>query len=168
MSDLYLINASRHRHKFLLRLESGKIAMLNIPAGGQEVMGDAFDEASKMRAIQQVEFYGGMEISGPKNSTPPGFAGLAYRWDRPAPSDTIEAAYETDMVRRRKVSARQRVDLAKGFDGIAREKKSITNPAALVTVTEIEEVAPIGETLPSGGITSTIISSMDGGKLEIN
>jgi hypothetical protein len=167
MSDLYIINASRHRHKFLLRLESGRLAMLNIPAGGQEVMGDAFDEVSKMRAIQQVEFYGGMEISGPKNATPDGFAGLAYRWERPAPADTIEAAYETDMTRRRKVSARQRVDLAKGFDGVARGKQSITNPGALVTVTEIEEVAPAGETLPSGGITSTIIASIDGGKFEI-
>ena len=165
--NLYIINSTKHRHKFLLRLDKGQLSPLNIPAGGQEVLGDEYEEVTKFQAIQHIERYGGMEISGPKNTTPPNFYGLAYRWDRPANPDTIEAAFETDMVRRRKVSARERINAAKGMDGMTRAGKMIAHPGDVVTISEIQEIAPLGETLPSGGLSSTIISAMDGGKLEI-
>jgi hypothetical protein len=166
MPDLYIVNATPQTQRIPLRLNSGRKTRFEVPMGGQDVMGDEFGQEDKMLMIQHLERFGGIDISE-TNKTPPGFCGIAYRWDRPARESEIERAHEVDLTRREKVSAGEMVKGAKAFDGRVRGARGVTRPQSMVTETTIEETVPLGETPPSGGLRSTIIGDVQGGQLEI-
>ena len=168
MPNLYIVNATRHVQKISLWLDSShnRMTTFMVPSGGQELMDDAFTEADKVKMIQHIERFGGLDISE-TNKTPPGFAGLAYRWDRPAKEPEIEAAHEVDMTRREKMSAGAMVDGVKAFDGRARRSRGVVRPQSMITETEIQEVAPVGEAMPSGGLYSKIIGDVEGGRFDV-
>lgn len=166
MPNLFIINTTRLNFKPSLRTDNGRRIPFLVPAGGQEVMDDTFSEADKFRMIHHIESFGGLNISE-TNKTPPGFSGWAYRWDIPASENQIMAGHEVDMTRREKVSARAMVDGAKAFDGTARRARGVRQPQSMITETEIQEVAPVNEAPPSGGLHSKIIGDVEGGKLEI-
>lgn len=168
MPNLYIVNATRHVQKISLWLDnSNRMTTFLVQSGGQEVMEEPpFTQADQMKMIQHIERFGGLDISE-TNKTPPGFAGLAYRWDRPAKESDIEAAHEVDMTRREKMSAGAMVDGVKAFDGRARRSRGVVRPQSMITETEIQEVAPVGETMPSGGLYSKIIGDVEGGRFDV-
>ncbi|MHB1310541.1 MAG: hypothetical protein ACYC3L_00895 [Gemmatimonadaceae bacterium] len=166
MATLYIVNATRQRHRIPLVLDSGRVTRFDVPSLGQEQMAGEFSEADKMRMVQHIERYGGLDISE-THKTPPGFSGLAYRWDRPAKVAEIEGAHEVEMVRREKVSAREMTNAVKAFDGRARNIRGIQRPESMITETVIEETVPTGETPPSGGLMSKIIGDVSGDRLDI-
>lgn len=173
MGNLYVINASRSHQAIPLFLtqKSGDVitayrkTRLEVPSGGQIVIGDEFDEAHKVALVNHIERFGGVDISM-THHTPQGFSGLAYRWEKPASESDIERSHEVDMTRRAKLSAREFTRSAKAFDGQIRQTRGI-KPSAVITETVIEEVAPRGETMPSGGIRSEIIGDPQGGDFDI-
>ncbi len=177
MSKLYIVNATRMTHIIPLRLDMPddnnkaayhRKAAFNIPPGSQIEMGDMYTEAEKLAMIVHLERFGGLDIST-THQTPPGFAGLAYRWERPATESDITRAHEVDMTRREKMSAREMVNSAKSFDGRLRQslKRYGVDAAAMITETTIEEVAPPNERPPSGGLKSKIIGDVTGGKYDV-
>lgn len=166
MANLFIVNATTQRHLIPFILESGRRMRLEVPSGGQEVMGEEFSEGDKVAMIRHLERYGGIDITE-THKTPPGFCGLAYRWDTAAKESDIRRANEVDVTRRQKLSASEMVKTVKAFDGTVRNTRGVTRPQSMITETTIEETAPLGETPPSGGLRSTIIGDVEGGKLEI-
>lgn len=165
MGKLFVINASVVTQKVLWRLPNGRKAALVIGPGAQEEVDAAFDEADRVALINHIETYGGLDISE-TSQTPPGFSGLAYRWEQPASESEITRAHEVDMTRRQKISAREMLNGVKAFDGGLRQIKGLPG-SAVISETTILETAPAGETPPSGGLKSTIIGDVQGGRVDI-
>lgn len=169
MTNLYIVNATRLRQSIPIWLDGRRLTHIIVESGGQEVMGENYAESHKSAMIAHIERFGGIEL-GETNQTPAGFSGLAYRWERPAKETEIERAHEVDQTHRAKVSARAMVDGVKTFDVTARKRATGrgVRTDGFITETTIQETAPAGETLPGGGITSTILGDVAGGKVEIN
>ncbi|MHB8388160.1 MAG: hypothetical protein ACYDBH_01105 [Acidobacteriaceae bacterium] len=170
MSKLYVINATRNTQRIVLVRPNvtgaaHKFVMV-IPAGQQELMGDEFSAEDQKLMMEHLERFGGRDITE-MNGTPENFFGLAYRREQPAKADQILAAHNVDMTRREKLSAQVMIDGVKAFDGKLRRGGKIPNPAALVTETVIEETAPLGEKMPSGGLRSAINVTLEGGDLKV-
>lgn len=165
MGKLFVVNASVITQKIKWRLPNGRVTALVIGPGAQEEVDAAFDEADRVALINHIETYGGLDISE-TSQTPPGFSGLAYRWERPASESEITRAHEVDMTRRQKISAREMLNGVKAFDGTMRNIRGLPT-GAMVSETTILETAPAGETPPSGGLKSTIIGDVHGGRVDI-
>lgn len=166
MEKLFIVNATAQKQKIILFMRDGRRVRFDIAPGSQEPVGDEFDEEVRSVLLAHIERYGGLNITE-TSRTPAGFSGLAYRWDRPATESEIERSHEVDQVERQKRSARSMLDGVKAFDGKVRKSKRLARPQSLVTETTIEESAPPGEVLPSGGIRSTIVGDVQGRRLEI-
>lgn len=170
MAKLFVINATRHTQRIVLTRPNvngpGSKFIMVVPSGSQEEMGDSFSAEDQLLMIAHLERYGGRDITD-MNGTPADFFGLAWRREQPAKEDQIMSAHTVDMTRREKVSAQVMVDSVKAFDGKLRRGGRFPNPASLVTETVIEETAPRGEKMPSGGMRSEIIGTIEGGDFRV-
>lgn len=139
---IYIANCTKQTFRFCFRQpESGRILILDIASGKQEMFGQSMDASHNAIAVNMLESFGARNHKQMSTDIKD-FDGILYSLDKPILADDIEAAHEVLVDKQEKRSATEATRSALAFDAAGKKNGK---RMAKVSAVEVEQVIPARE-----------------------